>query len=42
VWVAAEEWQAQDDEGDLGALIDRALGSVLGGPLQATTTRSKR
>jgi AcrR family transcriptional regulator len=42
VWVAAEEWQAQDGEGDLGALIDRALGSVLGGPLQATTTRSKR
>jgi AcrR family transcriptional regulator len=30
VWVAAEEWQAQDGEGDLGALIDRALGTVLG------------
>ena len=30
VWVAAEEWQAQDDgEGDLGALIDQALGTVL-------------
>jgi AcrR family transcriptional regulator len=42
VWVAAEEWQAQDGEGDLGALIDQALGSVLGGPLQATTTWRKR
>jgi AcrR family transcriptional regulator len=42
VWVAAEEWQAQDGRAELGALIDQALGSVLGGPLQATTTRSKR
>ena len=42
VWVAAEEWQAQDGEGELGALIDQALGSVLGGPLQATTTWRKR
>ena len=42
VWVAAEEWQAQDGEGDLGALIDQALGSVLGRPLQATTTWRKR
>jgi AcrR family transcriptional regulator len=42
VWVAAEEWQAQDGRAELGALIDRALDSVLGGPLQATTTRSKR
>ena len=32
VWVAAEEWQAQDDgEGDLGALIDQALSTVLNG-----------
>jgi AcrR family transcriptional regulator len=40
VWVAAEEWQAQDGEGDLGALIDQALGTVLGagGPLRATPT----
>jgi MftR C-terminal domain len=39
VWVAAEEWQAQDDgEGELGALIDQALGTVLGAgaPLRAT------
>jgi AcrR family transcriptional regulator len=40
VWVAAEEWQAQDGEGDLGALIDQALGAVLGagGLLRATPT----
>jgi hypothetical protein len=39
VWVAAEEWQAQDDgEGELGALIDQALGTVFGAPLRATTT----
>ena len=42
VWVAAEEWQAQDGDGDLGALLDRALGSVLGGPLQTTKTWRKR
>lgn len=45
VWVAAEEWQAQDDgEGELGALIDQALGTVLGAgaPLRATPTASKR
>ena len=30
VWVAAEEWQAQDHgDGDLGALIDQALSTVL-------------
>lgn len=40
VWVAAEEWQAQDGEGELGALIDQALGTVLGAgaPLRATPT----
>jgi AcrR family transcriptional regulator len=39
VWVAAEEWQAQDDgEGELGALIDQALGTVFGPPLRAATT----
>jgi AcrR family transcriptional regulator len=42
VWVAAEEWQAQDGDGDLGALIDQALGTVLGAPLRATATASKR
>ena len=30
VWVAAEEWQAQDGRAELGALIDQALGTVLG------------
>jgi AcrR family transcriptional regulator len=42
VWVAAEEWQAQDGDGDLGALIDQALGTVLGAPLRVTATASKR
>jgi AcrR family transcriptional regulator len=42
VWVAIEEWQAQDGEGELGALIDQALGTVLAGPLRAMPTRSKR
>jgi AcrR family transcriptional regulator len=40
VWVAIEEWQAQDGKGDLGALIDQALGTVLSAPLQATPTPS--
>jgi AcrR family transcriptional regulator len=38
VWVAAEEWQAQDGRQELGALMDQALGIVLGAPLRATTT----
>jgi AcrR family transcriptional regulator len=42
VWVAAEEWQAQDGREELGALIDQALGTVLDGPLRATPTASKR
>jgi AcrR family transcriptional regulator len=42
VWVAMEEWQAQDGKGDLGALIDQALGTVLDAPLRATPTRSTR
>jgi AcrR family transcriptional regulator len=45
VWVAAEEWQAQDDgDEELGALIDQALGTVLGtgAPLRATPTPRKR
>ena len=40
VWVAIEEWQAQDGERELGALIDQALGTVLDGPLRATPTTS--
>jgi AcrR family transcriptional regulator len=42
VWVAAEEWQAQDGRQELGALIEQALGTVLGAPLRATTTASKQ
>jgi hypothetical protein len=42
VWVAIEEWQARDGQGDLGALIDRALGSVLTGPLRTTATPKRR
>ena len=43
VWVAIEEWQAQDGgREELGALIDQALGTVLGAgaPLRATPTAS--
>jgi hypothetical protein len=41
VWVAIEEWQAQDGgREELDALIDQALGTVLGAPLRATTTPS--
>jgi AcrR family transcriptional regulator len=42
VWVAAEEWQAQDGREELGALIDQALDTVLNGALAATPTASKR
>jgi AcrR family transcriptional regulator len=42
VWVAAEEWQAQDGQEELDALIDQALGSVLDAPLRATRTPRKR
>jgi hypothetical protein len=41
VWVAIEEWQAQDGgREELDALIDQALGTVLGAPLRATPTPS--
>jgi AcrR family transcriptional regulator len=40
VWVAIEEWQAQDGREKLGALIDQALGIILGAPLRATPTPS--
>jgi hypothetical protein len=36
LWVAVEEWQAQDGKGDLRVLLDRALGTVLAGPLLTT------
>jgi hypothetical protein len=42
VFVAIEEWQAHDGQGELGGLIDRALGSVLAGPLLATATTQRR
>ena len=35
VWVATEHWQAQDGQGALGPLIDRALDTVLCEPWQA-------
>jgi AcrR family transcriptional regulator len=40
VWVAAEEWQAQDGQGDLAALIDQALGTVFGAPLRPRRPRA--
>ena len=42
LFVAIEEWQAHDGQGDLRGLIDRALGSVLAGPLQVTATPKRR
>jgi AcrR family transcriptional regulator len=42
LFVAIEEWQAHDGQGDLGALIDRALGSVLAGPLPVTAPVKRR
>src|SRR5512132_1837870 len=42
LFVAIEEWQAHDGQGDLRGLIDRALGSVLAGPLQVTATTKRR
>src|SRR5918996_910387 len=38
LFVAIEEWQAHDGQQDLGGLIDRALGSVLAGPVPVTAT----
>jgi AcrR family transcriptional regulator len=32
LFVAIEDWQAHDGQEDLGALIERALGSILGSP----------
>jgi AcrR family transcriptional regulator len=40
LFVAIEEWQAHDGQEDLRGLIDRALGSVLAGPLQDAATGS--
>jgi AcrR family transcriptional regulator len=42
LFVAIEEWQAHDGQPDLRALIHRALGSVLAGPVPATATPKRR
>jgi AcrR family transcriptional regulator len=42
LFVAIEDWQANDGRGDLRGLIERALGSVLAGPLQVTATPKRR
>jgi AcrR family transcriptional regulator len=42
LFVAIEEWQAHDGEGEVGGLIDRALGAILAGPLTATATPKRR
>jgi AcrR family transcriptional regulator len=36
LFVAIEDWQAHDGQGDLGALLDRALDAVLADPLPAS------
>jgi AcrR family transcriptional regulator len=36
LFVAIEDWQAHDGQGDLGGLIDRALDAVLADPLSAS------
>jgi AcrR family transcriptional regulator len=41
LFVGIEEWQAHDGQEDLRALIDQALGSILGSPLAATTTLNR-
>ncbi len=42
LFVAIEEWQARDGQGDLRTLIHRALGSVPAGPVPATATPKRR
>jgi AcrR family transcriptional regulator len=42
VWVATEHWHAQDGQGWLSTLIDRALDSVLGELSPATPTPAGR
>ena len=42
LFVAIEDWQAHDGQGDLGALIDRALDAVLARPAPATATPKRR
>jgi len=38
LFVAIEEWQAHDGQQDLRTLIDRALGTILPGPVRVTAT----
>jgi AcrR family transcriptional regulator len=42
LFVAIEDWQAHDGQGDLRGLIERALGAVLAGPVPATATPKRR
>jgi AcrR family transcriptional regulator len=42
LFVAIEQWQAQDGRCDLRTLIDEALGSVLTGPWQPTATEGAK
>jgi AcrR family transcriptional regulator len=42
LFVAIEEWQAQDGQEDLRGLIDRALDAVLAGPVSVTATPKRR
>jgi AcrR family transcriptional regulator len=42
LFVAIEEWQAHDGQGDLGALIDRALDAVLASSVPATAPPKRR
>jgi AcrR family transcriptional regulator len=42
LFVAIEEWQAHDGQGDLRGLIERALGAVLAGPVPARAAPKRR
>jgi AcrR family transcriptional regulator len=42
LFVAIEDWQAHDGQGDLGALIDRALDAVLVSSMPATAPPKRR
>jgi AcrR family transcriptional regulator len=42
LFVAIEEWQARDGQRDLRALIDRALDSILAGPLRAAAAPKRQ
>jgi AcrR family transcriptional regulator len=41
LWVAADQWQAQDGREELGVLIERTLGTVLVGALKSTEGRER-